>query len=518
MKKIPRYTASEEQELMSEIWGMGLDPYAFVMFVFPWGQVGTPLEHFKGPRAWQRKVLLMIKAHLLENNGQMNPDVFQLAVSSGRGIGKSALVSWLILWMISTKIGSSVLVSANSEPQLKSVTWAELIKWSTMLINEHWWEVSATRITVADWLATLVENELKKGCRYWGAEGKLWSEENPDSYAGPHNPDGMMLIFDEASGIPSPIWKVAEGYFTEPILDRYWFAFSNPRRAMGHFYDCFHAYSGYWKGLQIDARTVEGTDQKIYDKIISKYGVESDEAKVEVYGQFPHTDDEFFIPRGLIEGARTRGYGSILEKELRILGVDPGQGSPDPCALVLREGRKVEMDDILAFRESDPMTLVGLIVNKIKEMEPDVINIDMGGLGWGIWGRLREMGYPVNGVNFAWVAMNGVRWGNKRAEMWGEMKEWLRYGTLPDHARLCWELGIVRSKPKSTGVMLLEDKRSIRKEFKTSPDFADALALTFAIPTHTLEIVNHIGKVRKRDVSTKRGMFEEPVANGWMAY
>ena len=133
---------------MSKLWSPALanDPEAFVNFAFPWGEKGTPLEHFRGPRKWQRDVLRDLKAHIAANGGKVDFDVFRLAVASGRGIGKSALVSWLILWMVTTRIGSTVIVSAHSEAQLRSVTWAEITKWLAMLINSHWWERSATRV------------------------------------------------------------------------------------------------------------------------------------------------------------------------------------------------------------------------------------------------------------------------------------------------------------------------------------------------------------------------------------
>jgi hypothetical protein len=152
-----------------------------VLFAFPWGQPNTPLAKFKGPRTWQRKILRKIATHIKTNKGQVDMDALRQAVASGRGIGKSALVAWLILWMLTTRIGSSVIVSANSEAQLRSVTWGELQKWATMVINNHWWESSATKLVPAKWLTELVERDLKKGTRYWAAEGKLWSEENPDS-------------------------------------------------------------------------------------------------------------------------------------------------------------------------------------------------------------------------------------------------------------------------------------------------------------------------------------------------
>ena len=149
----PIYSPDDEQLLMSQLWSPVVknDPEAFVLFAFPWGQKNTPLEKHAGPRKWQRDVLRDITRHIKENDGQMEMDAMREAVASGRGIGKSALVSWLILWMMTTRIGASVVVSANSENQLRSVTWGELTKWSTMIINAHWWEISATKLIPAQW-------------------------------------------------------------------------------------------------------------------------------------------------------------------------------------------------------------------------------------------------------------------------------------------------------------------------------------------------------------------------------
>jgi hypothetical protein len=129
----------------------------------------------------------------------------------------------------------------------------------------------------------VVERDLKKGTRYWSVEGRLWSEENPDSYAGVHNHDGVMVIFDEASGIPDPIWSVTAGFFTENTPNRFWFAFSNPRRNEGYFYECFNAKRNFWTTQSIDARQVEDTDKAVYEQIIEEYGADSPQARIEVY-------------------------------------------------------------------------------------------------------------------------------------------------------------------------------------------------------------------------------------------
>ena len=162
------YSAEDEQELMARLWAPAIkdSPLAFVMFAFPWGQENTPLANFKGPRKWQREVLREIAAHIKRQKGLVDFETLRHAVSSGRGIGKSALVSWLTIWMLSTRIGSTTIISANSESQLRSVTWAEITKWLAMSINSHWFEVSATRLMPAKWLTELVERDLKKGTRY----------------------------------------------------------------------------------------------------------------------------------------------------------------------------------------------------------------------------------------------------------------------------------------------------------------------------------------------------------------
>jgi hypothetical protein len=504
-----RFSPEEEQQLMSQMWSKHLadDPESFVFFAFPWGQENTPLSKFKGPRAWQRRVLREIRDHIRANRGEVDMDALRKAISSGRGIGKSALVSWLILWMLSTRIGSSVIVSANSENQLRTVTWGELTKWATMSINSHWWEVSATKLVPATWLTDLVERDLKKGTRYWAAEGKLWSEENPDSYAGVHNHDGMMVIFDEASGIPDAIWSVAAGFFTEKILDRYWFAFSNPRRNTGYFYEAIEGNKrDFWSSDIIDARTVEGTDKGIYDQIIAEYGEDSIQARVEVYGEFPAAGEDQFISPVVVEDAFKRPRYKDTSAPV-VIGVDPARGGMDSTVILVRQGR-----DIVAIKRlkgEDTMSVVGHVIDAIEEFKPALTVIDEGGLGYGILDRLTEQRYKVRGVNFGWKSKNPAMWQNKRSEMWGAMRDWLKTASIPQDRQLKNDLVGPMRKFNSSGSILLESKKEMKARGLASPDAADALAVTFAFP------VAHRGeynsKIERRTVSD-RGM----IATSWM--
>lgn len=506
-----KYTADEEMQLMTQLWSPQIadDPETFVMFMFPWGEKGTPLEKFKGPRKWQRRTLRKIADHIKANNGVLDPSMLKMAKCSGRGIGKSALVAWLVLWMLTTRIGGTVLISANTEDQLKKVTWGELTKWVAMALNAHWWDIAATKIAPAAWLAELVERDLQKGTRYWAAEGKLWSEESPDSYAGPHNMDGMMVIFDEASGIPDSIWPVALGFFTEVIPNRFFFAFSNGRRNQGYFFECFGSKRAFWDTENIDARTVEDTDKKFYQEIIDEFGVDSDEARIEVYGDFPKAGDDQFISPYAVDMAMARSKYNDPSAPI-LIGVDPARGG-DTTVIAVRQGR-----DLLSLTRHpgpDTMEVVGWVIDAIEQWNPDLVVVDEGGVGAGVVDRLKEQKYKqVRGVMFGWKPKNPKKYLNKRAEMWGDMKDWLKTASLIEYAKdkkLKTDMTGPKKEPDSSGVLQLESKKKMKARGVASPDSGDAIAVTFAYP---------VAK-RRAKVEPKRSPVEmRSASTGWLSH
>jgi hypothetical protein len=503
-----KYSAEDEQELMARLWSPQIkdNPLAFVMLLFPWGVKGTPLEHFSGPRKWQREVLQDIAAHIKQNGGKIDFDTLREAVASGRGIGKSALVSWLVIWMLSTRIGSTTIVSANSESQLRKVTWAEITKWLAMGLNSHWFEVSATSLQPAKWLTELVERDLRKGTRYWGVEGRLWSAENPDAFAGVHNMDGVLVIFDEASGIDDAIWAVTAGFFTENTPNRFWFAFSNPRRNTGYFYETFHSKRDFWNTKVVDARTVEGTDKAVYQQIIDEYGPDSAQAHVEVYGQFPSAGDDQFIGANTVDEAMKRVKYQDMSAPI-VIGVDPARFGADATVIAVRQGRDIVK--IIRHRGDDTMTVVGYVIDAIEEYKPTLVVIDEGGLGAGIVDRLKEQRYKIKGVNFGNKSKNPIMYGNMRAQMWGDMREWLKTASIPNDRFLKTDLISPMMKPDSRGTIFLESKKDMKSRGLASPDAADAIAVTFAFP------VAHRGEYNAR--TTTRRTYSDTSANtSWM--
>ena len=480
-----KYTAKQEEELMTDVWSLNIkdDPLNFVRYIFPWNQEGTPLADFSGPRRWQEKILRDIGNHIRKNETMDLPEMYRLAVASGRGIGKSALVAWLILWMLSTRLGSTIIVTANTEQQLRSRTWAELGKWLTLAINGHWFVKTATSLKPQQWYEELLISDLKIDTGYYYAQAQLWSEENPDAFAGVHSSAGVCLIMDEASGIPSPIYSVSEGFFTEPTKNRFWFSFSNPRRNSGPFYDSFHSKRSFWNTEQIDSREVEETDKQLFQKMLEQYGEDSTVARVEVLGQFPNVDDDTVIPIELARAAVDRDV-SLTASEPIVWGLDIARFGPDQSALCIRQGNTVF--EIKTFKSMDLMQLCGAIKNIYDSAteinKPSEILVDVIGLGSGVVDRLAEQGLPVRGINVAESPASKKNYLNLRAELWFSIKDWLtrRDCRLPNDDELIAELVSPIYSYTSSGKIKIEAKEAMKKRGIKSPDKADALALTMA--------------------------------------
>jgi phage terminase large subunit len=480
-----KYGAKLEKELMQEMWSMNIseDPYNFVKFAFPWGQKDTPLEDFDGPRKWQEKILKKIATHIQRNQVRDLPEMFRLAVASGRGIGKSALVAWLILWFLSTRLGGTIIVTANTEQQLRSRTWAELGKWLTLAINSHWFSKTATSIRPAQWFEKALNDDLKIDTGYYYAQAQLWSEENPDAFAGIHSSYGVCLIMDEASGIPAPIYSVSEGFFSEPTKNRYWFTFSNPRRNTGPFFDSFHGKKSYWNTEQIDSRTVEGTDKELFQKMLEQYGEDSTVSRVEVMGEFPKADDDTAIPMDLVRSAVDRDVALSVSDGI-VWGLDVARFGGDNSAICVRQGN--HLLEIQSLQSMDLMQLCGVVKNKYDECtvieRPEEILVDVIGLGSGVVDRLRELDLPVRGVNVSESPSTKKTYLNLRAELWFKIKDWLstRDCKIPNDDELIAELCSPTYKYTSSGKIKLESKEEMRKRGIKSPDKADAFALTMA--------------------------------------
>src|SRR5690606_41437283 len=116
----------QDLDLARELSVYYADPLGFVLYVFPWGKKGTRLAEEDGPDEWQIEVLDELGKAVREGQDVADALPVLLAVASGHGIGKTALISWIILWFITTRDFPQIVVTAGKKDQLTSKTWREL--------------------------------------------------------------------------------------------------------------------------------------------------------------------------------------------------------------------------------------------------------------------------------------------------------------------------------------------------------------------------------------------------------
>jgi hypothetical protein len=493
-------SAQQEAEIMTQILSFRADPVGFVFYAYPWGQPGTPLEHIKGPRDWQLEELQAIGEHVRKQEFCLSNDlplqIWRSAYSSGRGPGKSALLGMLAHWQVSCHLGSTCIVSANTEGQMRSKTFPEFAVWFGSAINRHWFTIETLRIAPAAWLLEQVRKPTEEGGlaidpKYWYVQGQTWSEDNPSAFAGTHNPRGLMVLFDEAAGIPSPIWDTTDGFFTETNPYRFWLGASQMRHRSGRMFELFNdqQIGEGWRCRTLSTRGMPGVDQELIKNQIRRYGEDSDFVRVEIDGLPPRTSDDQFIPHDNVAAAqRNEIYPD--ESQALVLGVDPAPRGR--TAWRFRQGRNAR--DCCGsltkgvWEGKDNVQIGKAILDLDSKFHPDFICIDFG-MGTGVIDYLKRthIGYKIREVRFGDTAHDGTEseFATHAAELWARVRDWLPGGmiekddgskhTLSDQlTNRGW-----RYSGREEGKKILETKEDLQKRGVKSPDDADALACTF---------------------------------------
>lgn len=450
------------------------DPLGFVLWAFDWG-VGE-LAGQDGPDAWQTQELTDIGASVRENrfDGVTPVEPIREATASGHGVGKSALVSWLILWIMSTRPHAKGIVTANTGDQLRTKTWGELAKWKTRCITGHWFELNSGKGSLSMYHKQNVET--------WRVDAQTCREENSEAFAGLHAATSTpFYIFDEASNIPEKIWEVAEGGLTdgEPMF----FAFGNPTRNTGRFRRLFMPGSR-WRTRSVDSRTAKMPNKKLIQQWLEDWGEDSDFFRVRVRGMFPKADDTQFMPSDIVTEAMERGSGRYLGTDPLICGIDVARGGGDNCMISFRRGYDAKSEKtyrIPAERSRDSMQVVSILIMLLDRHKPDQTFIDATGIGGPIGDRLRQLGYNVLDVHFGGRADDDKLYANKTAEMGMRMRQWLMNGgSIPKDTVLEQELTHRAYWHDNKDRLVLERKEVMKEELGFSPDWADSLYLTFA--------------------------------------
>ena len=415
----------------------------------------------------------------------------KVSVRSGHGIGKSSAAAFGIYWFLETHDYAKVPCTAPSAHQLRDVLWGELSKW-----RRHADEQSTVRGDLpCFWLSRLfrlVNDRLfDSSASEWGAVARTASKENPEALQGFHA-SHLMFVIDEASGVPEEIYEAAEGALSTSgarVLMQ-----GNPTRTSGTFYSSHHKDRGSYTALHFRSQDSPLVDPSYRERLVRKWGEGSNIVRVRADGDFPRQEDDVLISLDLTEPCLSRE--PCAGEGLRKLGVDVARMGSDRTTMVLRQGRVVE--HLRIFAKQDTMVTVGCIVAVLEAWQVDEIDVDVIGLGAGVYDRLAELKREGR-LRCAVVAVNVAQKAPTvrhpadakprllRDYLWLEVARWLRdeAPTFVASDRqacedLAGELASVHYGLDSQGALVVEDKEAMRKRLGHSPDLADGLCCTMA--------------------------------------
>ena len=435
----------------------------------PSGIVPTPLEFASDilrVNLWakQREVLGSLVEHR------------RVAVKSGNGLGKGFCAAVALLWFLHAhKDAAIVLSTAPTFRQVRHVLWRQvhrLYRPNAQLLGgkmlDTRWEISDDRYAMG------------------------LSAETADQFQGFHSPN-MLIVVDEAEGVSDEIYEAIEAVMTsaDPLL----LLIGNPTTVTGAFRRAFYEERHLYHNITISAldspNVQEGktvipglTSARWVEERRETWGEDNPIYRARVLGEFPDQAEDTLIGLSDVEAAVQRWAadqegGPMDAPGEVVLAVDVARFGSDRSVILRRQGSRVM--EVRTFRNMDTMQLAGWVAAAIRETSPERVCVDEIGVGAGVVDRLKEQGYPINGINVARRAGQERIFANLRAEGYWRLKELFASGeiAIPNDHQLMGELAALRYSYDSQGRVLMESKEALRQRGLPSPDKADALMLAF---------------------------------------
>lgn len=407
------------------------------------------------------------------------PTTQRYAAKACKGPGKSTLLSWMGWNFLLTRPFANCAATSISAANLKDGLWKELAKWyyRSPLLQEMF-EVQAERI-----YCKAHKDTWFMSARSWPTSAN--KDQQADALAGFHA-DYLLYLIDEAGGIPDGVMAAAEAALASGIETKIAIA-GNPTHLSGPLYRASTSEAHLWRVREITAdpddpmRTPRVSEQWARETIAKWGGRSNPYVMVNVLGKFPPASLNALLgPDDVSAVMGLHVPESAYAKASRVLGVDVARFGDDASVIFPRQG--VAAFTPVELRNVDSLQGAGAVARKWTEWKADGCFVDdTGGYGAGWIDQLRSLGRNPVGVGFASQA-NDPRFFNKRAEMIWEMAEAVKRGlALPDVPELRAELCALTYTYRGDKIMLAP-KDAVKAEIGRSPDFSDALALTFAQP------------------------------------
>lgn len=398
----------------------------------------------------------------------------KLAIKSGHGTGKSCLEAIAVLWFLTTRPLSRVVMTAPSARQLYDVLMAEVRQWylNSILSDLELFRFTRDNIRInkesheAIWFATCV------------------SVSNPENISGMHA-ENILAVVDEGAGVDDEIFVRLEGVLT--TKGSYIITCGNPSFTNGYFYDIFHKYQESYDLLTFNCEESDNVDAEWIDSMKEKYGEDSNIYKVRVLGEFAPLNEQVIIRREDLEDCIGREV-ELNEDEDVQFGVDVSSGeSNDYSVIVVRQGYK-ELERIKIKKKlHDFKIMLARMIDSYAEQEYYVnVKIDTTGLGFQLGQDIMEYfeGYSnveINRINFSHNAQSKKEYANVFTEMIFTFKEIVKYVSLLDidDSDVIQDISGRRYMYDFRNRYQAEKKKDFIKRISKSPDEGDALLLAF---------------------------------------
>jgi hypothetical protein len=405
----------------------------------------------------------------------------RLCLKACTGPGKSAVLAWNGWHRLTCFAGrgehpKGAALSITRE-NLRDNLWTELAKWQS-------------------------RSEFLKTCFTWTKE-RIYSNDHSEtwflsarSFAKDADEDAIgralsglhskfpFILLDEIGDMPIPVIKAAEQIFTGSPIDALILAAGNPTSSDGLLYHLCNKLRHLYHVITItadpeDPNRTARVDIELARQQIKEYGRDNPWVMATILGLFPSVGFRNLLGIEEVEAAMNRKYepGKFSFAPM-IVGVDVAREGDDKTVIFPRQG--LSAFPPTALRSAKSHEVGGAVAIREDELKSDATIVDgTGGWGSGVIDWLSQIGRSPMDCQFAGKA-DDPKYANKRAEIWFKMADWIKKGgSLPRVDALIAELTTPTYTFKGDK-FLIEPKEDIKKRLGRSPDYADALAVTFA--------------------------------------
>lgn len=240
--------------------------------------------------------------------------------------------------------------------------------------------------------------------------------------------------------------------------------------------DCLHIHIDYFENpycpatLLDEAERCRVTNEREYNHIW--------------LGQPASSGDEYLFDFDKLYASLTVQPHGDLYKRQRVMGIDIGaQGNDASVASILDRlsAQHWEVSEQIKWYQPDTTLTVGKIIGLIAQFKPDVIVIDVGGIGWGVYCDLLAAGvqnlYAFNGASTDGIGPMSY---NVRADGYWLLRDWFGLGflrMLEQYRDTLKQLEKIKMKMRTDGKRQIEAKEKMKAEIGHSPDEADSVMM-----------------------------------------